>query len=63
MLVGVTPVRYRPHDHAYRLDVEVIDAEELRSRVASHPQRGFERVDVQCFLFVRSGTSTHTVHF
>ena len=59
----VTRVRYRPHDHSYRLDVEVIDAEELRSRVASRPERGFERVDFQCFLFVRSGTYTHTVDF
>lgn len=63
MSVEVTPVRYRPHDDAYRLAVEVIDAEELRSRVASHPQRGFERVDFQCFLFVRSGRYTHTVDF
>jgi AraC-like DNA-binding protein len=63
MRVEVTPVRYRPHDHAYRLDVEVVDAEELRARVASDPQRGFERVDFQCFLFVRSGRYTHTVDF
>jgi AraC-like DNA-binding protein len=59
----IARVQYRPHDHAYRLDVEVIDAEELRSRVASNPQRGFERVDFQCFLFVRSGSYTHTVDF
>lgn len=63
MTVDVTPVRYRPHDDGYRLDVEVIDAEELRGRVASDPQRGFERVDFQCFLFVRSGTYTHTIDF
>lgn len=63
MIVDVTPVQYRPHDDAYRLDVEVIDAEELRSRVASDPQRGFERVNFQCFLFVRSGTYTHTIDF
>jgi len=63
VLAEVTRVQYRPHDDTYRLDVEVIDAEELRSRVASHPQRGFERVDFQCFLFVRSGMYTHTVDF
>jgi AraC-like DNA-binding protein len=63
MAVDVRPVRYRPHDVAYRLDVEVIDAAELRSRVASDPQRGFERVDFQCLLFVRSGTYTHTIDF
>ncbi len=63
MAAEVTPVRYRPHDEAYDLDVEVVDAEELRARVASHPQRGYERVDFQCFLFVRSGTYRHTVDF
>lgn len=63
MSTDVTRVGYRPHDHAYRLDVEVIDAESLRSRVASAPERGFERVDFQCFLFVRSGTYTHTIDF
>lgn len=63
MAVDVAPVRYRPHDDNYRLDVEVVGAEELRRRVASDPQRGFERVDFQCVLFVRSGTYTHTVDF
>jgi hypothetical protein len=61
MNVEVTPVRYRPHDDAYRLDVEVIGADELQSRVVSDPQRGFERVEFQCFLFVRSGTYSHTI--
>ena len=63
MAIEVTPVKYRPHDDAYRLDVEVVDAAELRTRVGSDPQRGFERVDFQCFLFVRSGTYTHTIDF
>ena len=63
MTVEVTPVVYQSHDDAYRLDVEVIDAQELRTRVASDPQRGFERVDFQCFLFVRSGNYTHTIDF
>lgn len=63
MKVDVRPVRYRPHDDAYRLDVEVIGADELRRRVASDPQRGFERVDFQCVLFVRSGTYSHTIDF
>lgn len=63
MPVDVTPVRYRPHDDAYRLDVEVMDAEVLRSRVAADPDRGFERVDFQSVLFVRSGSYTHTVDF
>lgn len=63
MALDVTPVRYRPHDDAYRFEVEVIDAEALRARVASDPQRGFERVDFPAVLFVRSGTHTHTVDF
>jgi AraC-like DNA-binding protein len=59
----VVPVRYRSHDTAYRLDVEVLDAAELRSRVAAAPDRGYERTDFQCFVFVRSGSYTHTVDF
>ena len=63
MSVEIVPVRYQPHDDSYPLDVEVLDAEELRTRVASRPARGFERVDFQNFLFVRSGTYSHTVDF
>ncbi len=63
MIVNATRVQYRPHDAAYRLDVEVIRAKALRDRVASDPQRGFERVDFHCLLFVRSGSYTHTIDF
>lgn len=63
MAAEVTPVQYQSHDDDYPLDVEVLDAEELRARVAKRPHRGFERVDFQCFLFVRSGSYTHTVDF
>ena len=63
MIVDVTPVRFRPHDDAYRLDVEVIRAKALRDRVASDPRRSFERVDFHCLLFVRSGNYTHTIDF
>ena len=63
MIVNATRVQYRPHDAAYRLDVEVIRAKALRDRVASDPQRGFERVAFQCLLFVRSGSYTHTIDF
>ena len=59
----VTAVTYRPPDDAYRHEVEIVEAAELRTRVASNPDRGFERVDFQCFLFVRSGSYTHTVDF
>lgn len=60
--MDVTPVRYQPHDVSYRIDVEVVDATELRRRVASEA-RGLERVDFQCLLFVRSGTYVHTIDF
>lgn len=63
MSVEVRPVRYQSHDDEYSLDVEVLDSVELRARVAKRPHRGFERVDFQCFLFVRSGTYTHTIDF
>lgn len=63
MASEVTPVNYRPHDATYRLDVEVLTAEELRRRVASNPERGFERIDFQCFVFVRSGSYSHVVDF
>lgn len=63
MVAAVVPVRYRSHDAAYRLDVEVFDAVELRSRVESVPDRGYERADFQSFVFVRSGSYTHTVDF
>lgn len=63
MTVSVAPVRYRSHDATYRLDVEVLDAAELRSRVESVADRGYERGDFQSFLFVRSGSYTHTVDF
>lgn len=63
MLADVTQVHYRPHDDEYRLDVEMIRAAELRRRVSSDPQRGFERVDFQCLLFVHSGRYTHTIDF
>ena len=56
-MVEVTPVRFQS------LDLEVLDADELRDRVAKRPQRGFERVDFQSFLFVRSGSYAHTIDF
>ena len=62
-MVDVVAVRYRPHDPDYRLDIEVIDAAELRARVASKSERGFERVDFQCVVFVQSGTYRHVVDF
>ena len=63
MFSEVTPVGYRPHDATYRLDVELLTAGELRARVASDPHRGFERIDFQCFVFVRSGSYSHVVDF
>lgn len=63
MVADVTAVQYRSHDASYRLDIEVVDATELRSRVDSVPDRGFERADFQSFVVVESGTYTHTVDF
>lgn len=63
MASEVTSVSYRPHDATYRLDIEVLTAEELRGRVASNPQRGFERIDFQCVVFVHSGSYSHVVDF
>ncbi len=59
----VVPVHYRPPDDDYRLDIELVDAAELRARVSSDPHRGFERIDFQCFVYVRSGSYTHVVDF
>lgn len=63
MAVDVAPVHYRSHDEDYDLDVEVLSASELGRRVERHPLRGFERVDFQCVVFVRSGVYTHTIDF
>ncbi|MGA9276188.1 AraC family transcriptional regulator [Ilumatobacter sp.] len=62
-MLDVVPVRYRPPDDAYRLDIELVPAAELRARVAADRQRGFERIDFQCFVYVRSGSYTHVVDF
>lgn len=63
MTSAVVPVEFRSHDPAYHLDVEVLGAGELRSRVESVADRGYERADFQSLLFVRSGSYTHTVDF
>jgi len=62
-MVDVVPVHYCPPDDAYGLDIELVDAPELRARVASDPHREFERIDFQCFIFVRSGSYTRVVDF
>ena len=59
----VVPVHYRPPDDDYRLDIELVDAPELRARVASDPHRGYERIDFQCFIYVRAGSYSHVVDF
>lgn len=47
----VTPVAYTPPD-GYALDVEVYPVAELRRRAGNVGQRGFERVDFHCLLYV-----------
>lgn len=58
----VKPVRYSPPE-GHRFDVELIDASDLRERVVRVNDRGFERVDFLCMIFVRSGSYEHTVDF
>lgn len=58
----VRPVHYAPPDQ-YPLAIEVIDAHELRDRVARIPDRGIERVDFPFFLYVHGGRYTHMVDF
>lgn len=58
----VRPVQYAPPAH-HLADVEVIDAAQLRRRVASIPDRGVERVDFHVLLIVTSGSYEHMVDF
>ena len=55
-------MHYAPPDR-YPLAIEVIDARELRDRVARIPDRGIERVDFPFLLYVHEGRYTHTVDF
>lgn len=59
---NVRPVHYAPPDQ-YPLAIEVIDAHELRDRVARIPDRGIERVDFPFLLYVHDGRYTHMVDF
>lgn len=56
------PVRYAPPDQ-YGLAIEVVDADELRDRVARIPDRGIERVDFLFLLYVDRGRYRHMVDF
>ncbi len=58
----VTPVQFTPPSD-YRLDVELIPAAELRSRVARVQDRGIERIDFTCVIHVTNGSYVHTVDF
>ena len=58
----VRPVGYAPPAH-HRADVEVIDATELRRRVAAISGRGVERVDFHALLVVTAGEYEHMVDF
>lgn len=58
----VRPVGYAPPDH-HLADVEVVDAAELRRRVAAIPDRGVERVDFHVLLVVTAGDYEHMVDF
>jgi AraC-like DNA-binding protein len=58
----VRPVHYAPPDQ-YPLAIEMIDAHELRDRVARIPDRGIERVDFPFLLYVHDGQYRHMVDF
>ncbi|MFO7960158.1 MAG: helix-turn-helix transcriptional regulator [Nitriliruptoraceae bacterium] len=55
-------MHYAPPDQ-YGLAIEVIDADELRDRVARIPNRGIERVDFLFLLYVHGGRYRHMVDF
>lgn len=58
----VTPVGYAPPD-GYALDIEVYPFAELRSRAGDVAQRGFERTNFHCLLYVTAGRYAHIVDF
>lgn len=58
----VRAVQYAPPPH-HHADVEVIDAAQLRRRVAAIADRGVERVDFHVLLIVTAGTYEHMVDF
>ncbi len=47
----------------YALDVEVLSAGEIQRRVSEVPDRGAERVDLLCLLYVTAGRYAHMVDF
>ncbi|MCL4747157.1 MAG: AraC family ligand binding domain-containing protein [Burkholderiaceae bacterium] len=58
----VSAVHYAPPpDHG--LDVELYPAAELRRRVLSVAERGAERIDFLCLLYVSAGRYSHMVDF
>jgi AraC-like DNA-binding protein len=58
----VNPVHYAP-PAGYGLDVELYTAVELRRRVLSVAQRGIERPDFNCLVYVTAGRYTHMLDF
>jgi AraC-like DNA-binding protein len=58
----VTPVGYAPPND-YALDVEIYPFAELRRRAGDVEQRGFERTDFHCLLYVTAGRYAHIVDF
>ena len=58
--LAVTPVGYSPPT-SYALDIEVYPGAELRRRAGNVEQRGFERVDFHCLLYVTAGRYVHIV--
>jgi hypothetical protein len=59
---SVTPVAYTPPE-GYALDIEVYRLAELRRRAGNVEERGFERGDFHCLLYVTAGRYVHVVDF
>ena len=59
---AVTPVQYTP-PAGYRLDMELVPAAELRRRIRQVSQRGVERIDFHCLIYVAAGRYQHMVDF
>ncbi len=59
---SITPVGYRAQS-SHHADLEVVDAAELGRRILAVPDRGVERVDLHCVLYVSGGSYEHMVDF
>ena len=59
---AVTPVEYAP-PLGYTLEVELVAAADLRRRIKQVADRGVERIDFHCLIYVTAGRYRHMVDF